>query len=340
MTIKVFPSANGVGSAGQKVWSEPNVKALIAALTPRNYVVDGLNLSGIGTGTVTVSSGSAMIAGQLVVVPDAVALPVGPVPYALDLRLTYDALGNAVSAKFVQTPMSVAPTSNAVRVGSIWPSGGVVGRINYTGRHTSAHGSPYNDFVNAVMEYHTYFDSIAGLVTAGTVTNNTGGYVQLLTTATAGATATLAKQCVSSVAYMSPHWDSEHWMAVGLDLHSIDTTNTEIWAIVGAPGVKRHLGFFINNGTVYGTIGNGTAETRTAAMAYRNIGGLVAHYVPEQYAEFWTVSDEYQSLTTGLPSSYESTAGDRNLVYLSIKTNEAVAKALRASQFSWRQQPA
>lgn len=340
MAITVFPSANGVGGAGQKVLSEPKLKALIAALTPRNYVVNGLDLSGVGTGTVTISSGSAMIAGRLVVVPEAVNLPVSPVPYALDLRLTYDALGNAVSAEFEHTASAANPGANAARIGVVWPSGGNVGRIDYTGRHTSAHGSPYNDFVNAAMEYHTYFDSIDGLVATGTATNNTGGYVQLVTAATVGAAATLAKRCSSPMAYMSPYWNHEHWMAVGLDLRAIDTTNTEIWVIVGAPGVKRHLGFFINNGTIYGTIGDGSAETRTDALTYRGLGGLVAHYVPGQYAEFWAVNDDYKSLTTNLPSSCESTAADRNLMYFSIQTNEATAKVFRASQFSWRQQPA
>lgn len=339
MAIKVFPSANGAGGAGQKVLSEANLQQLIAALTPRNYIVEGLNLSGIGTSTITVSPGSAMIAGHLVVSTDAVNIPAFPVPVALDLQLTCDALGNVVGADFTDMMATMPPASNAARVGVVWSSGSVIGQIDYSGRYGSAHGDPYSDWVNTVMEYHTYFDSIDGLATTGTITNNTGGYVQLLTGNTVGATATLAKRCTAPIAYVSPNWEREHWLAVGLDLQSIDTTNTETWAIVGAPGTKRHLGFFINNGQVYGTIGDGTAETRTAAMTYRGLCGLVAHYAPGKHAEFWTLPDDYKALTTGLPTFHENTAADRNLMYLSIKTTEAVAKVLRASQFSWRQQP-
>lgn len=339
MAITVFPSANGVGGEGQKVWSEPNVKQLLAALTPRNYIVDGLNLSGIGTATVTVSSGAAMIAGQLVVSQDAVNMSLPPVPGAIILQLTYDALGNAVAAEFKYTASAAPTPSDAARVGAIWPSNNVLESIDYSGRYRSAHGDPYSDWINTVMEYHTYFDSIDGLATTGTITNNTGGYVQLLTGNTVGATAALAKRCTAPIAYVSPNWEREHWLAVGLDLQSIDTTNTETWAIVGAPGTKRHLGFFINNGQVYGTVGDGTAETRTAAMTYRGLYGLVAHYAPGKHAEFWTLPDDYKALTTGLPTFHENTAADRNLMYLSIKTTEAMAKVLRASQFSWRQQP-
>lgn len=342
VAIKVFPSANGVGGAGQKVYSETNMVRWMQAAAPRNYVVNGLGLSGVGTGTLTISPGSAMIAGQLVTVPEAVALSVSGTTFlSCRLSLTRDSLGNADGAAATVVYHTAPLTEDDTHLGFVSVSLGAISHVNYLERRASSpYGTAADEWLSGMVEYDTLFDSLDGLTTDGSVTLSKSGYVTLTTAAASGASASMIKYSSSySTARKRPDFYLEQWLATELRYAGhAEFGYSEVWAIVGAPGVKRHVGFVIIDGKTYGTVGNGSVETRTSQIDLSNSNVLVAHYAPGQYAEFWT-NTTHDAITTGLPSGDESAAADRAVMYVSVKTAEARAKDVGLSRWKWRQQP-
>ena len=341
MAITVFPSANAVGSAGQKVYSEPNMRKWIAALTPRNYIVTGLDVSGAGTTTLTISPGAAIVAGHLVTISEAITMVASSSGfYAIRLSLARDSLTNVTDAACQLVSPSTALTSDDLLLAYAYvTTNSQIMYIDYTqGRYTSPYGTPYDDWVNKASEYSTFFDSLDGFTTNGTVALDKSGYVRLSTAASSGATASLVKYSVVPTGCRSrPDFSYEQWLSTELTFTGhAEYGFSEVWSIVGAPGVKRHIGLVILDGKIYGTVGNGTTETRTALIDTSNDSAVTVHYVPGQYAEFWA-GPKRAVLTTGLPSSDETLASDKAILYVSVKTLEARAKTLELSSWRWRQ---
>ena len=77
--------------------------------------------------------------------------------------------------------------------------------------------------------------------------------------------------------------------------------------VSGEPGTARHVGFKVDNGVLYGTVGNGTAETLTAAIetlgtgAYTQTRTLECSYRVTS-CEFWVDGVLKGTITTGLPT--------------------------------------
>jgi len=82
-------------------------------------------------------------------------------------------------------------------------------------------------------------------------------------------------------------------------------TNQIVWIIVGDRGSAHHYGFKIVDDTIYGSVGNGSAETLTDALATISAGetvSLAALFYPGVEVSFF-VNGEYKGiLATGLPS--------------------------------------
>jgi hypothetical protein len=346
VAIKVFPSANAVGGAAQKVLSEPNLGTWLGATTPRNYIANGLDLSGDGTATLTISPGAAIIAGRVVTVDEAVEIPVsGTGFYSCRLTLALDALGNVESAAAALVSTGTPATVNDLHLGHVYVS---LGKVNYTdysqGRYTSPHGTLYDSMVNRHVAFDTFFESIDGyqtsLTSSATATIDTaGGYLKLATSTTNGSSATISKYSFTDILSRErPNFAFEQWLSIEGRVDGVSLgASSEAWLVVGAPGVKRHIGFVSVNGQLFGTIGNGTTETRTEVLTEGTVTSLVAHHVPGQYVEFWAHPLGRAVLTTGLPNSSQSAAADRCIMYASIKTSNTTPKELRISSWHWRQ---
>lgn len=351
MAITVFPSANAVGGAGQKVLSEPNLTQWLG-ISGRNHVVSGLDVSGIGTGTVTISPGVAYIAGRYVSSDAQVTISVsGSGSYNCRLTLTADALGLVTQATIELVTAATPLTQLSVHLASISLFIGTVSRIAYTpGRYTSPRGSVYDAMVGREVTFNTHFESIDGyattLVSAGTVAVDTTGCLKLATAATVNSSATIAKYSYAGAGTTAcPTFSNEQWLSVdGAIPAGSDKVATETWLIIGAPGIKRHIGFVILNGQAFGTIGDGIVETRTAEITGGSINWLLAHHVPGAHVEFWANIGldgltYVGKLTGSVPSGSESVAADRAIMYASLKTTEAKAKELRLGSWQWRQIP-
>lgn len=347
MAIKVFPSANAVGGAAQKVLSEGNMAGWLAAITPRNYVVSGLDLSGDGMTTLTISPGVGIINGRVVTVDEAIDIPVSDEGlYSCRLTLAFDALGNVESAAAALVSTATPATVNDLHLGHVSAmriGESVIYVIDHLqGRYTSPYGTLYESMVNRHVAFDTFFESIDGyqtnLVSSGTVAINAAeGYLKLATSTTNGSSAAISKY---SYTYTEnrPYFVREQWLSIEGRVNGVDLgVASEAWLVVGAPGVKRHIGFVSVGGQLFGTIGNGSAETRTPVLTNRTSHSLLAHHVPGQYVEFWVDYSARAVLTTGLPTASEVAAADRCIMYASIKTSNTTAKELRIGSWHWRQ---
>lgn len=346
MAIKVFPSANAVGGAAQKVLSEPNLGTWLGATAPRNYIANGLDLSGDGTATLTISPGAAIIAGRVVTVDEAIEIPVsGTGFYSCRLTLALDALGNVESAAAALVSTDTPATVNDLHLGHVSVSLGKVRFIDYSrGRYTSPHGTLYDSMVNRHVAFDTFFESIDGyqtsLVSSGTVAINAAeGCLRLATSTTSGSSAAISKYSYTYLGSLErPDFTYEQWLSIEGCVDGVDLgASSEAWLVVGAPGVKRHIGFVSVGGQLFGTIGNGSAETRTPVLTDSTSRRLLAHHVPGQYVEFWVDYSARAVLTTGLPYGSELAAADRRIMYASIKTSDTFYKELRISSWHWRQ---
>lgn len=346
MAITVFPSANAVGGAAQKVLSEPNLGTWLGATAPRNYIANGLDLSGDGTATLTISPGAAIIAGRVVTVDEAIEIPVsGTGGYSCRLTLALDALGNVESAAAALVSTGTPATVNDLYLGFVSVSLGKVRFIHYSGgRYTSPHGTLYDSMVNRHVAFDTFFESIDGyqtsLVSSGTVAINAAeGYLKLATSTTSGSSAAISKYSYTYLGSRErPNFTYEQWLSIEGLVDGVELgASSEAWLVVGAPGVKRHIGFVSVNGQLFGTIGNGTTETRTELLTEDTVKSLVAHHVPGKYVEFWADPLGRAVLTTGLPNGREVVAADRCIMYASIKTSNTFFKELYISSWHWRQ---
>jgi hypothetical protein len=230
----------------------------------------------------------------------------------------------------------------------VYVSVGKVSYIDYTqGRFSSPYGTVRDEFINRYMEFNTHFESIDGYATSvassGTVTlDGVAGCVKLATSTHNGSSATILKRsytAFSAEIRERPDFYLEQWLSICCEIYGVSVNAaSEAWLIVGAPGVKRHIGFVSVGGELFGTIGNGTKETRTARLSESKESSMIAHHVPGKYTEFWVGLSGYAKLTTDLPAGYESASADRAILYASIKTTNTTAKELRLANWRWRQE--
>lgn len=349
MAITVFPSANGVGGAGQKVLSEGNLAGWSAVHSPRNYVASGFDVSGAGSDQLTISPGVAFIGGHCVVSDVDICLAVSGSAFAsCRLVCSVDAIGNITGcgAELVGASAPIGPYD--LHLAHVSVSVGEVYYIDYTqGRFSSPYGTVRDEFINRYMEFNTHFESIDGYMTSvassGAVAlDGAAGCVKMVTSTTTGSSAAILKRSYTAFAAEireRPDFYLEQWLSICGEIYGVAVNAaSEAWLIVGAPGVKRHIGFVSVGGELFGTIGNGTKETRTARLSESKESSMIAHYVPGKYAEFWVGLSGYAKLTTDLPVGYESASADRAILYASIKTTNTTAKELRLANWRWRQE--
>jgi hypothetical protein len=163
--------------------------------------------------------------------------------------------------------------------------------------------------------------------------------IGLRTGAVASGYATIWKHVSPDLVSGYPSWDKKRYLRMDVFIHAISNqiihlVSGGISYVLSAENIVEHIGFKFVNATLYGTVGNGTAEstleieTLTEGVAKR----LECELDPDAGECRFYVDDEYKGeITTNLPT------GD-NLANIpmgvSICTTENVDKALRV--ISWR----
>jgi len=185
----------------------------------------------------------------------------------------------------------------------------------------------------AMLLFSSCFESLDGYVTeAGVSLDNINGYVQLVTTNVIDNYQQIYK-IVSYVPY-AWNWDKDRIFETSFYLSSV--ADVMVWIQTGTINIQRHVGFKIINNSLYGSVGNGTAETTTllqtisAATEY-DIRCVLTAGVK---AEFYVDGVLKGTISTGLPSG---TLSADIIMGALIYNTAAASKTLRFSYWDVRQ---
>ncbi len=338
MAIKVFPSANGVGGAGQKVLSENNLAGWMTS-GARNYVISGLEIPYQVAGAegqpviVHASAGAAMIAGYYVVAdaPVDLGLPTTPTlnkTYMIYLRLTRDGIGLVSGVVPYYSLASTPPEGDYIFLGAIrsmgWGYSYGVNLAPHTPRPSIADTlRPDN------LYYSTFFDSADGFAKTGTVTAGEQ-HLTLTTAATSGATASIRKKLPQSIV-ISMNKPIYIRMGIGYDSYGAISG----YCGIGTPASKQFLGISYRDGYIYGCRGKGSSLVETAELSTSGGDNLTADeeicITMSGGSIVWQATRATKiEADTYLPTSL----GDGAILYAEVKTTNAAAKSMYLSHYT------
>ena len=338
MAIKVFPSANGVGGAGQKVLSEGNLAGWMMPGT-RNYVISGLEIPYQVAGAegqpviVHASAGAAMIAGYYVVAdaPVDLGLPTTPTlnkTYMIYLRLTRDGIGLVSGVVPYYSLASTPPEGDYIFLGAIrsmgWGYSYGVNLAPHTPRPSIADTlRPDN------LYYSTFFDSADGFAKTGTVTAG-AQHLTLTSAATSGASATLRKKIPATMIIdMSKPYSIR--MGIGYSTY----TAISGYMGIGTPASKQFAGISYRDGYIYGCRGDGNNLVETEELSTSGSGNTTADKeICIEVAGGKIVWQDTRGRRIEANTYLPATLGDGALLYAEVKTTAAAAKSMYISHWA------
>jgi len=156
--------------------------------------------------------------------------------------------------------------------------------------------------------WHTFFESLDGLYSASSPAGGVTITSTKLTLATAGGPTNWAS-CLKDPS----EWRATLSWAYGVKFKCHATFSSSpaagglIHLCAGAPGTGRHVGFKVVNGKLYGSVGNGSAETLSSALedwgtgAYYQTKQLEVVFTPAG-ADFYVDGVKVATIATGLPT--------------------------------------
>jgi len=187
------------------------------------------------------------------------------------------------------------------------------------------------------FHFYTMFESIDGYskVTDATITNNPQG-VDILTGATSGKEASMQKSVASSITLYS--WDKDMKFKTNFRLDSVTSVDAYIW--VGETALAdRHLGFWVNNSTLYGGGGNGSTYDNASLQT---ISANTDYTIEMRYdASTRTATFYVNDVLKGTVSGTGATpTGSSSVfpVWAYVITNENVAKTLTVRYWDFWQE--
>jgi len=158
----------------------------------------------------------------------------------------------------------------------------------------------------------TFFESLDGFYTygsgSGVVSVNNYG-IKLTSGSTAGSIAASSKSPIPLIPQFN--WAKNSTLHIGLQ-HRINTSSTSlILLLIGQPANLKHVGFKILNNVLYGTIGNGAAETTVSLGSAGSLNSSVTHRLKAVYTlntkvEFYVDGSKVDEITSGFPSGTET----------------------------------
>jgi hypothetical protein len=339
MAIKVFPSANGVGEAGQKVLSEGNLAGWMLP-GARNYVISGLKIPESVTGppfAMHITAGAAVIAGYYVVAdaPIGLQLPeptLGPQRCYIYLRLLRDGIGlvNSVQPHCVEvrgTDPLIPPAGDCIYLGYV-SSGG----MDYSRGTNVAPYTPWLSIADTLrpgsMYYATFFDSVDGFTTAGTVIPGEQ-HIALTTAATSGASATLRKKLPDTM-----HIDTSRPYAIRMGIGYSSYNAITGYAGIGTPASKQFVGISYRDGYIYGCHGDGSSLVETEELSTSGGGNTSADKeICIEAADGKIVWQATRGRMTDATTCLPTYLGDRAMLYAEVRTSAAAAKTMWLSHW-------
>ena len=333
MAIKVFPSANGVGGAGQKVLSEGNL-ARWTMPGARNYVISGFELpDGLpyGTATIPVDAGAAVIDGYLIIADASLEATISsPTPgtiYYFYLRIIKDVLGCVANAD-VYVSTGAPPAESYILLGAMRYA-----NEGWVSRNQPAPRAPWYGFLETLragnLYYATFFDSADAFATTGTVTANQQ-HIAIKTAATSGASASLTKQIPGG---MTLDTSRPYCIRMGIGFHPLREVSG--YAGIGTPASKQFIGISFRDSRFYGIRGDGTTLAETDAIASTAAGVLLATTditirVEDGQAAWQANGRKPVAAATYLPTQL----GDSTIVYAQVKTATTEARSMALSHWT------
>jgi len=151
------------------------------------------------------------------------------------------------------------------------------------------------------------FESLDGWLQATTGSGGISlpgyGYATLSTGTTANSVAYLRRELDQTL--NAATWDKKRKFKARLFISSLPTgADDHVWVVSGERDVYQHIGFKIVAGTLYATVGNGTAESTLSIQAVAAGDSLLLEAVltPGVGCEFFVNGVSKGTLTTNLPT--------------------------------------
>lgn len=154
----------------------------------------------------------------------------------------------------------------------------------------------------------TLFDSLDGIYKA----SSPAGGVSLTSTSIQLATNNAGTSWASAYKDPSefksqPSWAQGVKFKTDATFSSSPASGGRIDLVAGSPGTGRHVGFCVIDGILYGTVGNGTTETKTPALENWGASGYYQTKTLEVIydgtkAVFYVDGVEKATISTGLPT--------------------------------------
>lgn len=115
--------------------------------------------------------------------------------------------------------------------------------------------------------------------------------------------------------YLNPKWNfsKNSELKTRIRFRTYTSATGNFVAVIGYDGIYQHFGFKVTAGKLYGTVGNGSAETTVelqtlGAAAYDVTRDLKAAFTSGSKCEFYVDGVKLGEITTGLPSAEDDPA--------------------------------
>lgn len=329
MAIKVFPSANGVGGAGQKALSEGNLAGWMSAINPSNYVVEGFTTDSTASGgTVVFTPGIAIIDGHWIVSDAAITAPYySGKQTAIYLQLTADALGNVTAVATAINDTSIAPP-RAIRLAKTAWLDAQTPVLVYDERPRA----PYDPIsvMRFGLGYQTFFDSLDGFQCAGSVARD-GGVVKLTTGDSAGSTASIKRQGYILSAPQNTYWGPKRY--VGFRGAASQDSDITAYAITGYRAESGYyMGFKFVNDTVYGVVKLANESEQTVVLRGRAGSVVLEALYVDGNIRYWVNGVLLGTQTATIPGGWAAMLSDSYLFELSVTANGPAARSMAVSE--------
>ena len=249
---------------------------------------------------------------------------------------TYTSWVQAIMAGTLYLP----PSGSALQLGT--PTLVVAPQATIIDHRGHAKGIGSSRYYSREIQWHTAVESLDGFrasAPGGTVQITLGAYLQITTAALTGLYGYIYKTLLYGTTW--PTWDKRRRIKTKIQFDTI--TNQEVAIVCGLIGsttsdyTARHIGFKVLNGTIYGTVGDGSTEA-TAELATLSMTGpaiLEAVLVPGAKCEFYGGDVLLGIITTNLPTGSDLADYVIN-IRLGITADEA--KQIRLSDWYFLQE--
>lgn len=185
----------------------------------------------------------------------------------------------------------------------------------------------------SLVYFGAFFDSLDGYyVSAGAALDTNLGCVRLTTAAVTDDYQYIFKFLEYRPSVFS--WDKERRFETTFLLNSVD--NVRVRLQTGRQEQYRHIGFYIENDSLKGSVGDGNNETTVVlqTISASTKYAVLAVLTPGVKCEFYVNGTKKAEITSGLPSGATST---EYLSVFQLITKNDVSKALDLSYFDLRQ---